>query len=131
MKTYVTPLLSLLLVLAGGTVAQAQQSIGNPAITPWLNLYRGGASPVQNYNTLVHPEFDFRASIGQLQIQNAANEQGLSNLTSPAGPLVTGHYAGFMTQRSYFQTLGGGGGGATGSSFGTVGGSGSASPARR
>jgi len=134
MKTFVTPLLSLCLLLAGEAVAQAQ-AINNPTVTPWRNLYNGGSTPLNNYFNQVRPELDFRASIFQLQRQTAANQQGLSNLAAtPAGPLVTGHQAGFMTQNSYFQTLGAGGAGSaggTGSGFGTVGRSGSsASPAR-
>lgn len=130
MKTFVTPLLGLCLVLAGGAGAQAQP-LPSSTITPWLNLYRPGGTPSQNYNNLVRPELDFRGSIQQLQRQSAANQQGIANLAAaPAGPLVTGHQAGFMTQNNYFQTLGAGGAGANGSSFGTVGRTGSAVPAR-
>ncbi len=133
MKTFVTTLLSLWLVLAAGAMAQAQPPITNPPVTPWLNLYRAGASVNSNYNNLVRPDLDFRGSILQLQNQTAANQQGLANLaTTPAGPLVTGHQAGFMTQNSYFQTLGSGGSaGGNGSSFGTVGRSSSGLSAHR
>jgi hypothetical protein len=125
MKTCVTSLLGLLALLVGGASAHAQYPYARPTVTPYLNLYRSGASPILNYQTLVRPELDFRSSITSLQQQNRANQQGITDLQTNPGPLVTGHQAGFMTQGSYFQTLAAGGTGAVGtgtsvSSFGTT-----------
>src|SRR5438874_9947505 len=108
MKTSVTSLLGLCLLLAGGT-AQAQAPVSKPAVSPYQNLYRFGSSPNRNYYDLVRPELDFRSSLQQLQQQNQANQQAISDLQTPAGPVVTGHQAGFMTHRTYFQTVGAGG----------------------
>jgi hypothetical protein len=94
----------LALLLVCGAVAHAQGAITTPPVTPWLNLYRGGNSAALNYYNLVKPEFTVRGAIGQLQQQSNSNQQAITDLTAPAGPLVTGHAAGFMTQRSYFQT---------------------------
>jgi hypothetical protein len=132
MKTCLTTLIGLLVLLAGGASAHAQYPNARPAVSPWLNLYRGGSTASLNYQNLVRPEMDFRGSIVALQQQSRANQQGITDLqTNPAGPLVTGHQAGFMTHTSYFQTLGTGGAGGTGAGFGTMGRSGGASTVRR
>jgi hypothetical protein len=100
--------LGLALLLVSGAVANAQGAITQPTVTPWLNLYRGGNSVAMNYYNLVRPEFTVRGAIGQLQQQTNTNQQAISDLTVPSGPVVTGHAAGFMTQRAYFQTSGAG-----------------------
>jgi hypothetical protein len=122
MKTAQRTLLGLCLLLVGSTMAHAQQPlpITNPPITPWLNLYRGGGSISNNYNTLVGPEFSMRSGIGQAQQQASTNQQAIADLQQAKGPVTTGHMAGFMTQRSYFQTIGTTGGGSTGGGFGTM-----------
>ena len=122
MKTAQKTFLGLCLLLVGGTVAHAQQPqpITNPPITPWLNLYRGGGSISNNYNTLVGPEFAMRSGIGQAQQQASTNQQAIADL-QPKGPLTTGHQAGFMTHTMYFQTVRGTGGAGAGGAggFGT------------
>src|SRR4051794_18518240 len=105
MKTSVTPLLGVVVLLAGAAAAQAQSPITRPAVSPYQNLYRGGNTPSRNYYELVKPDLDFRASLQQLQQKNQANQQAISDLQAPAGPVVTGHQAGFMTHRTYFQTV--------------------------
>jgi hypothetical protein len=104
MNTRLKTSLALAVVLMGGAVTHAQGTISKPTVTPWLNLYRGGSSPNLNYYNLVRPEFDFRGAIGQLQVQTNTNQQSITDLNVPAGPLVTGHAAGFMTHRNFFQT---------------------------
>jgi hypothetical protein len=110
--------LGLALLLISGAIAHAQGAITQPTVTPWLNLYRGGNSVAMNYYNLVKPEFTVRGAIGQLQQQNNTNQQSITDLTTPAGPLVTGHAAGFMTQRAYFQTNGASAPGAIGTTAG-------------
>src|SRR5579872_6408864 len=126
MKTCLILLLGSLLFFASAAAANAQaQYTRPPAISPYRNLYNNGSgSPNQNYYNLVRPELDFRASIQQLQQQTRTNQQAISNLEATTGPVVTGHQAGFMTHRTYFQTLGAGGSGAAGAGFATVGGGG-------
>jgi hypothetical protein len=121
MRIYLATLLGVCLFLGGATVVQAQPSITNPPVSPYYNLYRGGASPVFNYLTAVSPELALRSSVAQLQQQQNASQQAVGNVQT-TGPLTTGHVAGFQTQRAYFQTLTGGGVGAagTGASFGTI-----------
>jgi hypothetical protein len=109
MKTCLKTLLGLALVLVVEAAAHAQTPISRPTVSPWLNLYRGGNSANLNYYNLVRPEMDFRGAIGQLQVQTNTNQQSITDLTTPAGPLVTGHAAGFMTHRSFFQTQAAGG----------------------
>jgi hypothetical protein len=106
MKILLTFLLGSVLLLAMGTAAQAQSPYSRPTVTPYLNLYRGGASPALNYLNLVRPEIDLRAGLRQLQQLGATNQQAITDLTTVSGLPATGHAAGFMTQRSYFQTQG-------------------------
>jgi hypothetical protein len=108
-----------LVLLAGGATANAQNYGGiggipfgqtyrpRPAVSPYLNLLRGGATLESNYYNLVRPENEFRSSIQQLQLQSTANQDAITNIQSP-GPLVTGHLSSFQTQKSYFQTTTGG-----------------------
>jgi hypothetical protein len=120
-KTMKKFLLGLCVLFTSETVAQAQQPINNPPVTPYLNQFRPGFSQARNYLTLVGPEFDVRSSILAAQQQNRANQQAITDYQTTNAPLVTGHLAGFMTQNSYFQTMragGIGGGGGTGTSFG-------------
>jgi hypothetical protein len=127
MKTCLTAVLGSFVFLTLGTTAQAQNPYARPpnSSLPLLNLYRGGSSGPLNYQTLVRPELDAQSAIRQLQIQNQMNQQGAADLATNPGPLVTGHAAGFMTHRTYFQTLGGAtagtAAGATTAGFGTVG----------
>jgi len=107
--------------------------ISRPTISPYLNLTRRGGSTASNYYNLVRPQNQFYQSIQQIQQEVGANTQDLSALQQPAtGLRPTGFVAGFVTQRSYFMTMGQGtaarppqpmmslGGGQPG--FGTVGG---------
>jgi hypothetical protein len=119
MKVCFRALLGSMVFLAVGATAQAQYPGARPTVTPWLNLYRAGNPAALNYYNLVRPELDFRSSIAQLQLQTGANQQGIADLASaPAGPVVTGHAAGFMTHNGYFQTQSGGG--SAGGGFGTA-----------
>ena len=124
-----TASLALACLLGEGQFARAQfpyggSPNGRPAVSPYINLLRGGASPAINYSTLVRPELDFRASVSQLQNQSLANQQAITGLAQgglPGGPLVTGTTVGFQNHLIYFQTMTGGPGG-QGFGFGTVGG---------
>jgi hypothetical protein len=60
-----------------------------------------------NYYALVRPEIEFRASIQKLQQQSLASQQPAEAQNALAIP-TTGHFAGFMTHNTYFQSLTGG-----------------------
>jgi hypothetical protein len=83
-----------------------------PAVSPYINILRQGASPGVNYYGIVRPELQFRGAIAQNQLDIAGNQQAISNLNP--GAITTGHHAGFMTQWRYFMNTGTG---ATASSF--------------
>ena len=122
MKTLVAAAVGSFLFLALGTAVQAQGPYVRPPNTAlsYLNLYRFGAPAALNYQNLVRPDLDTQAAIRQLQIQGQLNQQAITDVAANPGPLVTGHAAGFMTHRSYFQTMGGGTGvGTTGATAGT------------
>jgi hypothetical protein len=127
MKTYLTTLVGLVLLLGAGATAQAQQYQQPPqGVTPWYSMYRGGSSPLGNYLTQTQPQLNNQAMFQQLRNQTQLNQQGIADLAA-YGPnaYATGHQAGFMTHRGYFQTYGGGGpGGGVGGQGVGVGGAG-------
>lgn len=78
--------------------------INRPAVSPYINLTRQGASGAVNYFGLVRPEVQFRGALLQNQQEIANSQQSISNLQAP--PLATGHHAAFMTQWRYFMNTG-------------------------
>jgi len=83
-----------------------------PAVSPYLNLLRPGASAGVNYTTLVRPQVDTGRALQNLQHQVTQDQQVLMGQlgTAPAGfnpsavlPL-TGHPTQFMTYSHYFTT---------------------------
>jgi hypothetical protein len=71
-----------------------------PAVSPYINLLRGGSSGGVNYYGLVKPDIEFRGAIQRNQQQIAAGQQSYSELT--AGLLTTGHPTRYMTHWNYF-----------------------------
>jgi hypothetical protein len=84
------------------------QGLGNPAnrpaVSPYINLLRGGSSGGVNYYGLVRPEIEFRSGIQRNQQQIAASQQSYSELTT--GLSTTGHPTRYMTHWSYFMNNG-------------------------
>jgi len=87
-------------------------------------MYRGGSSPINNYLTQVQPQLNNQAMFQQLRGAAQANQQGIADLAANGQvPYATGHQAGFMTHRVYFQNFGAGGtGGGVGAMGGGIGG---------
>ncbi len=72
-----------------------------PAVSPYLNLNRGGANLATNYFGIVRPQIDTRNSIQSLQSQ--INTLGAGSPTDPlATELATGHTVQFMNYSMYF-----------------------------
>src|SRR5216683_4037034 len=71
-----------------------------PAVSPYINLLRGGSSAGVNYYGLVRPEIEFRAGIQRNQQQIVAGQQSYAELTS--GQSTTGHPVRYMNHWSYF-----------------------------
>jgi hypothetical protein len=76
-----------------------------PAVSPYINLARPFSDPAVNYYGIVRPEVGFRASLQQLQQQEALLAQGQQDLTTAILP-PTGHMTGFQNQSKYFMTKG-------------------------
>ena len=103
-KPWVGILTALILCSAGGSqVAQAQTLYGNiyqPAVSPYLNITRGGAPAAVNYFGIVQPQLQFNSAINQLQVQ----QQGIAGTVLGDGS-TTGHpvqfnnYSHFYPQR--------------------------------
>jgi hypothetical protein len=106
-KTMLAALSFAWIVTANSVWAQygTVNPINRPAFSPYLNLNRAGTSAAVNYFGLVRPEIQFRNALFQNQMDIAGNQQAISNLAT-AGPITTGHHAGFMTQWRYFMTTG-------------------------
>jgi len=96
------PALIFVFGLAGPLWAQALplNPALRPAVSPYINLTRQGASGGVNYYGLVRPDIQFRSGILQNQQEIATSQQAIANLG--ATPLTTGHHVGFMTQWRYF-----------------------------
>lgn len=85
-----------------------------PTVSPYLNLFRPGASPGANYNTLVRPQLDQQARNRQQQAQLrtlTTNQQQIADFIAPFGaavgaqqPRTTGHTTTFQNLGSYFGT---------------------------
>jgi len=73
---------------------------GRPAVSPFLNLLRGG-NPAVNYYGLVRPQLQTQATLQQLQQQLALNQLGL-NTAENQPDLTTGHAARFGNFSHYY-----------------------------
>jgi hypothetical protein len=91
---------------AQGFTTNPTNPANRPAVSPYVNILRGGATAGVNYYGLVKPEVDFRNAITQNQQQIAANGQSISNLGAES--LTTGHSARYMTHWAYFMNNGAG-----------------------
>jgi hypothetical protein len=114
MKRLVLPLSALLLALTGPT-AHAQPGrapatpLGQPVLSPYLNLAQPGFNPAISYFGVVRPQLQTQGNIQQLQ-QFQATQTYLDNTALVAQPILnTGTSTGFMTYNRYFQTVGRGG----------------------
>src|SRR5262245_10700975 len=77
--------LALTSPLGGGGEASAQFSpyapyTGRPQINPAINIFRGGATPGQNFYGLIQPQLDFRAGIAGVQAQTQLNQALITGL---------------------------------------------------
>jgi hypothetical protein len=122
MRTILTTTLcaTAILALADGALAQGFQQMPPqpPAVSPYLNLLRGGASRASNYYNLTVPQVQqqyYNEQFYQQGMQQGALIEGLeqqSQAGGAAGPLrlpVTGHTTQLQSQYRYFQTRGAGG----------------------
>lgn len=104
--------LALLAVFAAEP-AHAQQPggyispVSRPAVSPYINLLRSGASPAINYYGIVRPEIAFRSSINNLQGQEGTLATQQQELAAYTALPPTGHVSGFQTQGKYFMSNGG------------------------
>jgi len=87
-----------------------------PAVSPYLNLLRGGSSPTQNYFNLVKPEVEFRSGIQQnsqninsvqqqtnsLQMQQDNTQMFLQQQARGSRLGATGHTTSFMSHSRFF-----------------------------
>ena len=76
---------------------------GQPAVSPYLNLLRGGSSAAINYYGLVRPAMQFQSAIQNLQQQvNDANAPGFATGMGGQQAMVTGSRPRFMNTSGYF-----------------------------
>ncbi len=95
---------------AGAARAQVP-AYQKPAVSPYINILRGGSSPAINYYGLVRPEITFGNSLYQLGVQQNALQGQQNNQQTALAAFTTlpatGHTSGFQTQSKYFMTNGG------------------------
>jgi hypothetical protein len=112
-RTLTAAALGFLVVLTP-TVARAQAYVRpstnpfqTPAVSPYLNLARGG-NPAINYYGVVRPQTQYGQSILQLQQQVAAT-QGVTATEAALALPTTGHPTRFFNYSHYFFSQGGAG----------------------
>jgi hypothetical protein len=95
-----------------------------PAVSPFLNLRRGGNAAV-NYFALVQPQLQTQQALQTLgQQQDYLQQQYAASMNAPPAAFISGHPTYFRNYSHYFPQMGGGvggspfGGGSGGGSFG-------------
>lgn len=99
------------------TMRRYQSTVGEPFISPYLNLARPGADPGFNYFTLVQPQMqqqrNTELNASRIQSVNSDLQQAQAGAYGPVrGIRPTGHAATFRNYSHFYPSLGGGGGGA-------------------
>src|SRR5262245_33538533 len=80
--------------------AQAPSDPYPAGYTPYLNLFRPGASLTANYLTLVRPELQATSNVQRLQQQSLDTRKYVQNLNTKVGGST--HKIGFNTHYKYF-----------------------------
>jgi hypothetical protein len=104
--------------LAGG---QVNAQVRNPAVSPWLNLNRTGASAAINYYDLVRPQVDFRSGIQVLGQESRVQQAEIAGVAGQLAFPATGHRTLFFSHQRYFLNNFGGAAGGTGRGLGGLG----------
>ena len=101
MKRNVRYVAALFVLGLCATASQAQFGTntggGRPAVSPYLNLFRGG-DPAINYYGLVRPQIAAGKNFDQLGLEFNTLQSGLNQAPQ------SGHVSSFMTQSRYFMT---------------------------
>lgn len=92
-----------------------QSTVGEPFISPYLNLARPGADPGFNYFTLVQPQMQQQRNneinASRIQGVNSDLQQAKSSAYGPVQRIrPTGGAATFRNYSHFYPSLGGGGG---------------------
>lgn len=84
----------------------ASKQLGNPAVSPYLNLTQPGLNPAITYGTLIQPEIQLRATLANQQNLLGDLQQKFQTqppvLTQQPTLLQTGHTTSFLDTGSYF-----------------------------
>ena len=110
-----------------GVVQRGVGQTPRPAVSPYLNLLRPGASPAVNYYGIVRPTQNLQSSVSGLQTQTSSllNAQSAATGVGDPAEVATGAPFGFQNHYFYFQNQyrrnGGGGGGGLGGGAGRLG----------
>ncbi len=111
MRSNAAAILAALAFLLAGSSSRthAQTLYGNlnqPAVSPYLNVLRGGAPPGVNYYNIVQPQLQFFSAINRLQQQQQQTAAVLGS--SSGGALTTGHEVQFSNYSHYYPSQLGG-----------------------
>lgn len=98
-------------------IRRYQNAVGEPFVSPYLNLARPGADPGMNYYTLVQPQLQAQRNteLNAARIQGLNQELRQQEQMSAYGPVggirPTGRGATYRNYSHFYPALGGGGGG--------------------
>lgn len=82
--------------------------LDRPVVSPYLNLMRRDASPAANYFTLVRPQIQAQAALGNQanRIQNLQQElNSVQNQQVPTGVRATGHATHFGNYSHFYPSM--------------------------
>jgi hypothetical protein len=98
----------LLVLTAQPALGQSQvgkppaNPLGNPAVSPYLNLRRGW-DPGVNYYGVVRPQIETRETLQQLQQQNLYTQQAVQQAEASYLQPATGHAVMFQNYSHYYR----------------------------
>jgi hypothetical protein len=75
---------------------------GNPTVSPYLNLLRGG-DPGVNYYGVVRPQMETRGALLQLQQQSLSTQQAVQQVEASYVLPATGHPVMFQNYSHYYR----------------------------
>ncbi len=84
---------------------------GQPPVSPYINLLRGGSSAGVNYYGIVRPQMYFRNTVQRLQQDVNSDQQAIAGMDAGMADMMpaTGVRSGFMLQNRYFMNAAFGG----------------------
>ncbi len=94
----------------GSSYGSFGRGLGRPRVSPWMNLYRGEAGPIDNYHGFVRPEMRLRDTLRRQQMGMRRQAAAIGSLgaefarsRTATGVRPTGTGSVFMNYSHYYQ----------------------------